>query len=294
MIIKPNSLPIRVLGRTNENVTILGLGTSPIGEGSISKQQARKVFEYTIDNGVNLIDTAPIYGNAEEVLGEIIPTRRNSLYLATKVCTEYADQAEFQLTKSLETLNTDYIDLCYIHNIGDKNIDIIESKTGVLNYLIYQQRIGRVRHIGVSAHSKGDKILRILNTGIIDVAMFVINYADRYLYNFENRILPFCFHRNIGVVAMKVYTGIVAGIRCHTKGHIGCATPPELLPHAMAYVLDLPGVSTALIGPFTIKQAQSNVDIARSYLPLTNEHRNALLAYGEKLSCSIGFRYGPE
>jgi len=57
-------LPKRVLGRTNEKVSILGLGTAPVGEGPIGIEEGIKIFSEVIDRGVNYIDTARIYGNA--------------------------------------------------------------------------------------------------------------------------------------------------------------------------------------------------------------------------------------
>jgi hypothetical protein len=62
-------LPKRVLGRTKEKVSILGLGTAPVGEGPVGVQDGIRIFSEAIDRGVTYIDTAKIYGNAEEILG---------------------------------------------------------------------------------------------------------------------------------------------------------------------------------------------------------------------------------
>ena len=67
---------------------------------------------------------------------------------------------------------------------------------------------------------------------------------------------------------MKVYAGIEGGFPNHRRGSVGCNTPPELLPRAMAYALDLDGVSAAVIGPYTFEQAIRNVQLARQYQPL--------------------------
>ena len=85
--------------------------------------------------------------------------------------------------------------------------------------------------------------LRFLETGQIDVVMPVMNYADRHTYNFEGTVLPECRRQNVGAVAMKVYVGIKGGFKNHKKGHVGCVTTPDLLPKAMAYALDLEGIS---------------------------------------------------
>jgi len=87
-------LPTRVLGRTGEKVTILGLGTAPIGEGPPSVQEGIKIFSEVLDRGVNYVDTARGYGNAEEALGHVIPKRRDDLFVVTKCWTDSAAGAE--------------------------------------------------------------------------------------------------------------------------------------------------------------------------------------------------------
>jgi aryl-alcohol dehydrogenase-like predicted oxidoreductase len=74
---------------------------------------------------------------------------------------------------------------------------------------------------------------------------------------------------------------------------VGCVTPHERLPQALAYALDLEGVSSAVIGPFTLDQALENVKFARAYQPLTTDQRAKLLAYGRELAPGLGPRYGP-
>ena len=290
---KTGPLPMRVLGRTGEKVTILGLGTAPIGEGPVEKKEAVRIFGEGMDRGVNYIDTARIYGNAEEALGELIPKRRDDLFVVTKVWTDSGREAEEILSTSLRKLNTDYVDLCHIHHVGGKNVDQVLSKDGVLPYLLKQKEKGKVRFIGVSGHCRPDRFVRVIKTGEIDVVMPVMNYADRNIYNFEGTVLPECRKRNLGVVAMKVYAGIEGGFPFHKKGYVGCATPKEKLPRAMAYALDLPGVHVANIGPYTTDEAIENVEFARTYTPLTDSEKEELLAYGEELAPDLGARYGP-
>jgi hypothetical protein len=80
-----SELQKRILGRTNQKVSILGLGTAPVGEGPVDVQEGIKIFGEAIDRGVTYIDTARIYGNAEEILGHLVPKRRDKLFIVTKV-----------------------------------------------------------------------------------------------------------------------------------------------------------------------------------------------------------------
>lgn len=286
-------LPQRVLGRTGARVSILGLGTAPIGEARVEPREAERIFGEVLDRGVNFVDTAYIYGNAEEVLGQLVPSRRDRLFLVTKVWTDSASRAQDMLETSLRRMKTDHVDLVHIHHIGDKNLDRVRAEDGVLAYLLKQKEAGKLRFIGLSGHARPPRFLEMLQTGHIDVVMAVMNYADRHTYNFEGTVLPECRRRHVGVVAMKVYVGIKGGFPNHKKGWVGCVTPAERLPHALAYALDLEGVSVANIGPFTLEQALQNIALARAYRPLTEAERAELLAHGRELAATLGPRYGP-
>lgn len=286
-------LPRRVLGRTQARVSILGLGTAPIGEARVEVPKAVQIFSEVIDRGVNYVDTARIYGIAEEALGQVLATRRDRVFLATKVWVETAADAEKSLTESLRQLRVDHVDLVHIHHIGGKNLEKVLAPDGVLAYLVKQKEAGKLRFIGLSGHARPPHFLKLLETDQIDVVMPVMNYADRNIYNFEGQVLPECRKRNVGVVAMKVYAGIKGGFPNHRKASVGCNTPPERLLQALAYALDLEGVSVANIGPFTLEEALHNVQLARQYRPLTTEERADLLAYGQQLATTLGPRYGP-
>ena len=286
-------LPTRVLGRTGAKVTILGLGTAPLGEARGDVSEAAKIFAEVIDRGVTYVDTARGYGIAEEALGQVLPTRRDRVFLVTKCWTDSGAQAQKSFETSLRTLKTDHVDLVHIHHVGGKEVERMLAKDGILEYLLKQKEAGKTRFIGISGHARPPIFLKMLEADRIDVLMAVMNYADRNTYDFEGKVLPECRKRNVGVVAMKVYAGIRGGFPNHSKAWVGCNTPAEFLPKALAYALDLEGVHVANIGPFTMEQAIQNVEFARQYKRLTETERRELLAYGEKLAQTLGPRYGP-
>lgn len=286
-------LPRRVLGRTNARVSILGLGTAPVGEGPVGVQEGIRIFGEALDRGVTYVDTARIYGNAEEILGHLVPKRRDRLFVATKVSTETAAGAERSLSQSLRTMKIDHVDLVHIHSIGSKNIGRVLGKGGALEYLLKQKEKGKLRFIGISGHNGGGNFVRMLETDQIDVLMCVMNYADRHIYNFEERVLPTARRHKAGCVAMKVYAGIKGGFPNHRKAYVGCATAPRYLPQALSYALDLEGLSVAVVGPYTVQQARQNVEFAMDYKALSDEQRNSLIKYGTELAKKLGPRYGP-
>jgi predicted aldo/keto reductase-like oxidoreductase len=286
-------LPKRLLGRTGQKVSILGLGTAPVGEGPVGLQEGIKIFGEAIDRGVTYIDTARIYGNAEEILGHLVPKRRDRLFIATKVSTHTAEGAERSLGESLRRLKIDHVDLVHIHSIGSKNLDRVLGKGGALEYLLKQKELGKTRFIGISGHNRPPNFLHMVETDQIDVLMCVMNYADRNIYDFEGKVLSEAKKRNVGCAAMKVYAGIKGGFPNHRHGYVGCATEPARLPQALAYALDLDGVAVAVVGPYTVEQAAKNVEFALKYQPLSREKHASLMEYGKKLASSLGPRYGP-
>lgn len=288
-----SELPTRVLGRTGAKVTVLGLGTAPIGEARGDLNEAVKIFSEVIDRGVNYVDTARIYGIAEEALGQVLAKRRDKVFLVTKCWTDSGEKAQQMFEESLRMLKTDHVDLVHIHNVGNKDLDKVLARDGILEYLLKQKQAGKTRFIGMSGHERPPQFLKMLETDQIDVVMGVMNYADRNIYDFEGKVLPECRKRNVGVVAMKVYAGIKGGFPNHRKGWVGCNTPPERMGKALAYALDLEGVSVANVGPFTMEQAIRNVELAKQYKPLTDAERQDLLAYGKELAATLGPRYGP-
>ena len=282
----------RVLGRTKAKVSILGLGTAPVGEGPVEIQEGIRIFSEALDRGVTYVDTARIYGEAEEMLGHILPKRRDKLFVVTKVSTDSAARAEQSLNESLRQLKIDHMDLVHIHSIGSKNLDRVLAADGVLEFLLKQKEAGKLRFIGISGHNRPANFVRMLQTDQIDVLMCVMNYADRNIYDFESKVLPEARKRNVGCVAMKVYAGIKGGFPNHRSGFVGCATEPAYLPQAMAYALDLEGVSVAVVGPYTVEQSIQNVEFACKYAPLSESQRTSLMEHGRTLAETLGPRYG--
>ncbi len=289
---RSRELATRILGRTGAKVTVLGLGTAPAGEKPLPIEEGARIFGEVLDRGVTYVDTARVYNKAEEMLGEILPKRRDKLFVATKVSVDTAEAAEKSLETSLRLLKIEQADLVHIHNVGSRSIDKVLGKGGALEYLVGQKG-KKTRFVGCTGHSKASNFLRLLETGQIDVVQCVMNYADRNVYNFEEKVLPLARKHKCGIVAMKVYVGIKGGFRNHRNAGVGCVTAEEWMPSAIAYALDLEGVGTALVGPFTVEQGVQNVEFAGRYAPLPEEKRAALLEHGKKLvEGGLGPRYG--
>ena len=289
--IDTTTLPKVTLGKTGEEVPILGLGTAPGGLG-LEDADAIELFEKAIDLGLTYIDTAPGYERAQSQLKHIVPRRRDELFLVSKTNTSEYQEALDEVEKNREALSTDRLDLMYVHSLGQLDVDRVLAKDGALAGLREAQRRGWTRYIGITAHHAPWKAAKVLREVEIDVCMFALNFADRHTYNFEEQVLPLARAQNAGVAAMKVYGGSID--MKYDKPYPSMLTQSGFVDHerALRYALALPGVDLAVLGIFNETELEQNVAWARRYQPLAAAEETVLLAQGHKLAIEWGPHYG--
>jgi uncharacterized protein len=293
-----HSLPQRVLGRTGERVPILGLGTAPGGMG-LDDADAVALFESAIDQGVTYLDTAPAYERAQKQLAQILPRRRDEVFLVTKTFTADRAEAISKLEEALRDLRTDAVDLAYVHSLGSLDADQVLGENGALAGLREAQRRGLTRYIGVTGHHLPGRLLRCVEEGGIDVIMVALNFADSITYGFEHSVLPTAVANNVGVAAMKVYGGAEEMIYATTeqeerrRSAIEAVIPDFDYELALRWALSLPGVGTAVVGMYTEKELQQNIEWARRFRPLDEAEQLKLQDQAQRLATHWGEHYGP-
>jgi predicted aldo/keto reductase-like oxidoreductase len=289
-----DQLPRRTLGRTKVPVGILSLGTGTVGlSPAVSTDQIAAMVNAALDLGINFIDTAPAYDNAEEGVGRGLGRRRREAFLATKVGTESVGQAEASLNTSLKLLKTDFLDLVYFHSVGDRNVRKALGPDGVFTWLLKQRKAGRTRFLGISGHNRPQKFLPYIETGEVDVVLMAMNFADRYTYGFEEKVLPAARKRNLGVLAMKVYGGKFGGFANYDKPNLPPMMDRKYLALALRYALGLPGVTAVNIGPHDVAQLRWNVSRAKRHRELAPEENTRLAQVGHRLAAQGGEHFGP-
>lgn len=285
-------LPRRVLGRTEQSLTTITLGTAPCGMcPEIPPPEIAKIVNAAIDLGINSIDTAPAYEQSEEGIGLALGNRRKEVFLATKVMADDVDKAEASLSKSFELTKTDWFDLVYYHSVGDRDIERGMASGGVFDWLIKQKKAGKIRFLGISGHHRPRKFIPLLETGEVDVLLPVVNFVDRYTYNFEEIVLPVARQHNVGIVAMKVFGG------ARNSGYKDPQSPPQMdvahLEKAVRYALGLPGVCTLNLGVHNINQLKQNIELVKQSAELTREEQQELARMGRRLARDWGEHFGP-
>jgi uncharacterized protein len=265
-----DTIPRKPLGRTGEQVSILGLGGYHLGTVR-SVQEAVRLVHEAVDAGVTFLDNAWEYnqGRSEEWMGRALQGRRDKVFLMTKVCTHGRDKkvAMRQLEESLRRLRTDHLDLWQIHEvIYDNDPDLHFARGGVVAALDQAKREGKVRFVGFTGHKSPVIHLRMLaHEYPFDTVQLPLNCFDATYRSFEQQVMPELQRRGIAALGMKSLGGDGQPI-LH-----GVVTAEE----ALRYAMSLP-VATTISGMDSVDALRQNLALARDFTPMTPEDMNAL------------------
>jgi aryl-alcohol dehydrogenase-like predicted oxidoreductase len=207
-------LPTRRLGNINFQASILGLGAQHLGGEGIDQSHVNRFLAEAIEGGLNYVDTAPPYNLSEERLGHALKGKRDKVFLVTKVETNARGDVDYQIRDSLRKLQTDYLDAVLLHNVGRTDRypsmeQMLYGKDSALGALLEWKKKGVIKHVGATCHMRPARAIPVIETGEIEIFMCSINFVERHIYNFEEKVLPECRKRNIAVIGMKVLGGPV-------------------------------------------------------------------------------------
>lgn len=286
-------LPRRTLGRTNVPITALSIGTAAVGfSREYSVKQIGDIINAALDEGVTSIDTARHYAKAEEGVALGLGSRRDEVFLATKVWADTVEVAEKSLATSLEVLGTDCVDLLYYHSLGQRKVEGAMDPDGVFSWLVKQKAAGKTRFLGISGHNLPERFAPFIESGEVDVMMVLMNFVDRYTYNFEERVLPIARKNDVGVVAMKVFGGPRGGFASYGGGKVPPLVGRKYVDLAIRYALGLPGVASVNLGVHDPAQVRANVETVKNYRPLDREEEDLLASAGREMAAVWGPHFG--
>lgn len=268
-------MPKRLLGKTGEAVSILGLGGWHIGQAAKETDEATaiRMMHEALDNGLTFFDNSWDYhdGYAEELMGKAIRDRRDKVFLMTKNCERDDKGSAACLEDSLRRLQTDHLDLWQFHEMCyDNDPDWVFDKGG-LRAALEAQKAGKVRHIGFTGHKDPRIHLKMLAKPYAWAsAQMPINVCDWSFRSFTNEVVPVCAEKGVGVIGMKSLGGNSAG-NVSRLVQTGLATGEELL----RYALSLP-VATIVTGIRTQSDLEQALRIGRDFRPLSEEQMTAI------------------
>jgi aryl-alcohol dehydrogenase-like predicted oxidoreductase len=256
---------MRPLGNTGMQVSALGLGTVKLGRDQGVKypqgftipndRAASALLKQARDLGINLIDTAPAYGNSEQRLGKLLRGQRQHWLICSKVGEEFEhgeshfdfspEHTRASVERSLQRLNTEVIDIVLVHSDGD-DMAIIE-KWGTLQALAELKSAGLIRSFGISTKTVQGGMAA---AHVADIVMLTYNLAQRE----ESVVLDACRTLGKGALIKKALA----------SGHLAEMRDP--VQASMDLVFAHPGTSAAIVGTITPAHLAANVAAARAAL----------------------------
>lgn len=259
----------RAVAQTGIEISPLGLGTVKFGRNQgvkypqgfelPSDREVQHLLSLAFDLGINLLDTAPAYGLAEERVGKLLPGSRHDWVIETKVGESFRDgKSSFDFTadgtrrsveNSLRLLKTDYLDMVLIHSDGE-DVRILREEA-VLDTLLQMKQEGWVRAVGISSKTvEGGLLAYELDCDVV-MATYNPSYTD------ELPVLEAAATQDKCVLVKKAFA----------SGHLdklGGANPVE---HALEFIFAQPGASSVVLGTINPKHLRENVAAALACLP---------------------------
>ena len=257
----------RPLGNSGLEVSCLGLGTVKFGRNQQVKyphpfrlpddRQLRELLALARDLGINLLDTAPAYGNSEQRIGKLL-TAREHWILCSKVGEEFVagksvyrfrgDYLQQRVERSLRDLQTDYLDLVLIHSDGN-DLQILHH-TDCVESLHRLKENGLVRSIGMSSKTVEGGIHSLQ---LLDVAMVTYNRSATA----EAAVIDFAAAHNKGILIKKaLHSGHFS------TGENAAPAAAGTAGKALHFALSRPGVSSVVIGTINPAHLRANVQAA--------------------------------
>ncbi|MDI1446902.1 aldo/keto reductase [Polyangium sp. 6x1] len=267
-------MPIRILGRTGERVSVVGLGGYHIGMQD-DPQESLRIIRAALDHGVNFLDNCWDYndGESERRMGLALQDGyRQKAFLMTKLDGRTRQSAAEQLDQSLKRLRTDVIDLVQIHEvIRGSDPARVFGPDGTMEALLSARQAGKIRYIGFTGHKDPAYHLAMLKAGFdngftFDTVQMPLNPMDPHYKSFEKEVLPVLAAHDIGVLGMKP---LASGILLES----GAVSAPECLRYAMS----LP-TSVVITGCDTVGVLEQALHAAYTFEPMRREEKEALLA----------------
>jgi aryl-alcohol dehydrogenase-like predicted oxidoreductase len=269
------TMPMRALGSTGVQVSMVGLGGYHLGIPREDKE-ATRIMHAAIDHGVTFFDNCWDYndGKSEARMGAALADggRRKKVFLMTKLDGRTAAAASAQLEQSLRRLRTDVIDLVQIHEVirmGDP--ERVFAPGGAIEALVAAKKAGKLRFIGFTGHKDPSIHLHMLEMAkkhgfSFDAVQMPLNVMDAHYKSFQRGVLPVLRERGIAVLGMKP---LGSGVLLES----GAVPAADCLRYTMS--LD---TSVTITGCDTMGVLEQALALTLAWQPLDDKARAALLA----------------
>ena len=290
----PKQIATRPFGKTGRKLPILGYGGAALPKAwlnPLSTEDRVKLVRYAYDRGLRYFDTAGNYMESQSILGEGLKGIRDKVYLVTKVETTVPAKVRGAVEKSLEELQTDYLDAALIHGTPGLEQMTVEQAMKIHGELVKLRDEGITRFIGFSAHSYFDKALALISSGGFDQCMLSYGYLPRghnqvfsaKMVELRNVCVAKAHDLGMGIAAMKVVGGGFLGA---WSGYVVPGFDKKRLKQlpaaAIRYVLDDDRIDLLVIGMRLEEEVDANIKTLSGDVTYTMDDRALLAKFSAK------------
>ncbi len=265
-------LPTAVLGKTGVRIPRIAVGLGSRFCNMEKDEEAIKILNYALDNGLYYWDTACDYENkklgftSEGRIGEVLKTRRKEVFICTKVDSRDPDEAKRQIERSLKRLQTDHLDILKIHDVKSaEDVAKVSEKGNLIDIAHQMKEQGVARYIGFSGHANADALKSMAERGDFDTMLMAMNHYNQSK-NPQPRqalVLPAAKAKGLGVMIMKTV---------RPRETIKTLDPKELV----RYALSLSGPDGIVLGMDSVAVMDANLEILRNFKPLDEQRMKEL------------------
>ncbi|WP_281560006.1 aldo/keto reductase [Thalassomonas sp. RHCl1] len=256
----------KIIPATGEKLPAIGMGswmTFNVGQDQGARQNCRQILTAFFNGGGTLIDSSPMYGSSEEVIGYCLGQlkRQNKHFSATKVWTPFQSSGVKQIHDSQQLWGVDNIDLMQVHNLlsWEKHLETLE----------HLKREGQIRYIGITtSHGRRHQEMeKIMQTRELDFIQLTYNILDREA---ESRLLPLAREKGIAVIANRPFQR--KGLFRRVQGKALPASAKAIDCHNWAqyflkFIISHPDISCAIPATSQVAHMQENMAALKGTIP---------------------------
>ena len=256
----------RRIPSSGESLPIIGLGTwqtFDVGTTPADRTPLEEVLGTFVGLGGKLIDSSPMYGNSEDVVGDIAAKLglRSKLFIATKVWITGRDAGLAQMDASMRKLRAKPIDLIQVHNLVDVDTQLATLRDW--------KREGRVRYVGITHYTASghDAVARLLAREKIDFVQINYSVGEREA---EQRLLPLAQERGVAVIANRPFAGGDLFRRLRSRpvpawaAEIDCESWAQIL---LKFIISHPAITCAIPATANVVHLRDNLKAGTGRLP---------------------------
>ena len=274
------SMRKRPIPRTGELLPVVGLGTwqtFDVGGGESERAPLRDVLRELVRGGGKVVDSSPMYGRSESVVGDLAAKLRvrEQLFLATKVWTNGREAGIRQMEQSFRRLREQRIDLMQVHNLVDWQTHLVTLRRW--------KEQGKVRYIGMTHYTESahDELAAVHEAEELDFVQVNYSIAER---GAERRLLPLAAEQGVAVIVNRPFAHAQLFRKVRGRplppwaAEIGCATWAQFF---LKFVIGHPAVTCTIPGTSKVRHLIDNMQAGFGPLPDATMRRRMVRAVAE-------------